>query len=369
MNSPQVSQFDFQQLNLSDLVKKALTRMNFTSPTPIQAQSLPMALAGHDLVGCAQTGTGKTAAFAIPMIEKLIKDPKSKALVLAPTRELALQISEVVQQLTHFERNVRTALIIGGCPMEKQLRQLMQSPRIIVATPGRLHDHLRRKSVNLSQFKFLVLDECDRMLDMGFEKQIHAIVQFLPNDRQTVLFSATLPPHIQNLTKKYLKNPKWVTVKAETKAPRQIKHSVISAAKKQRNGILLDQLNARKGSIIIFVNTKHGTNRLCDFLNDYGYPVTRIHGGRSQGQRNKAIEGFRSGAFRILVATDIAARGLDIPHIAHVINYDLPRDRDDYLHRIGRTARAGAEGEALCFVANEDRNLWSKIEKTMRDVN
>ncbi|MGE3974382.1 MAG: DEAD/DEAH box helicase [Bdellovibrionales bacterium] len=351
----------FASFSLPEPLLRSLVQMKFTQPTPIQSAAIPVALAGRDLIASAQTGTGKTAAFAIPIVTKLMADPQATALVLAPTRELAIQISEVIKQLSSHIRGLNSALLIGGSPMGKQFHELSQKPRIIVATPGRLNDHLGRRSVNLSQVKILVLDEGDRMLDMGFEPQIQAVLNFIPKERQVLLFSATMPERIRLLSKKYMKNPERISIGSDSKPVDKIRHSVITTTKKERNDILLDELNARTGSVIIFVNTKHGTDRLMTYLSEYGYAVTKIHGGRSQGQRNVALNGFRSKKFRILVATDVAARGLDVPHIEHVLNYDLPKDIDDYVHRIGRTARAGAAGEAICFVSPEDRNHWNKI--------
>jgi superfamily II DNA/RNA helicase len=247
--------------------------------------------------------------------------------------------------------------------MRKQLRDLMQKPSIIVGTPGRIADHLRQKSLNLTRAEIVVLDEADRMLDMGFERQINEVLRYVPKKRQTLLFSATMPDRVKQMAKKYQQNPQFLTVGAQAKPVEKIKHSIVRTSKQHKKEILLDELNAREGSVIIFVNTKHNTNRLHGHLESYGFPVTRIHGGRSQGQRNKALDGFRSGEFRILVATDLAARGLDVPHIQHVINFDLPKDVDDYVHRIGRTARAGAEGQALCLLSREDHGHWNKIAK------
>lgn len=356
---------DFARMNLPLSVHKALRQMNFEKPTPIQAAAIPLVRAGRDLIGCAQTGTGKTAAFCIPLVSRLIENPLAAALILAPTRELALQIADVLKELTSASPQLHTVLLIGGVDMQRQLRDLKKQPSVIVATPGRLTDHLRRRSVNLSQVEMLVLDEGDRMLDMGFEPQINAILKFMKVQRQTLLFSATMPEKIKKLAQRYLKNPEFISVGQEAKPAERMNHSVIQTSQSQKHDVLLDQLNARSGSVLIFVNTKHGTNRLTTFLEEYGYAVTRIHGDRSQGQRNQALQGFRSGQFRILVATDVAARGLDVPHIAHVINFDLPRDLDDYVHRIGRTARAGAQGEALCLLANEDRTHWNRIARTL----
>lgn len=360
MNSP------FEQMSLPGSLLEALKKMNFVQPTPIQEAAIPVVLEGRDLIGCAQTGTGKTGAFGIPLVARLMAKPNSGALILAPTRELALQISDVLQKLLSQHRQIRTVLLIGGVDMGKQIRDLRQSPGIIIATPGRLSDHLRRRTVNLSKVDMVVLDEGDRMLDMGFEPQINDILKSVNPDRQMLLFSATLPPKIKKLSERYLKNPAFVKVGESSPPIDRIRHLLVPVEKSKRKEVLLDHLNARAGSVLIFVNTQHGTNRLSDYLEEFGFPVTKIHGGRTQGQRNQALLGFRSGKFRIMVATDVAARGLDVPQIEHVINFDLPKDIDDYVHRIGRTARAGAEGEAICYLGNEDRNLWNRIARTYR---
>lgn len=353
----------FADMKLSPAVQKSLQTMLFKDPTPIQLKSIPVALMGKDILGCAQTGTGKTAAFGIPLVESLIQDPNSMALVLAPTRELALQIIEVLRKLAANVAHTQTVLLIGGASMRDQFRQLHRKPRIVVATPGRLMDHLRRKSISLAKVKTLVLDEADRMLDMGFAPQLEEILEHLPTERQTFLFSATLPGNIKALAKKYLSEPEAITIGSVSKPTENIKHEVIQTTVKEKNNLLLDQLNAREGSILIFVKTKQKADQIADYLQDYGFSAGRIHGDRSQSQRLSSIKAFREEKFRILVATDIAARGLDVPHIQHVINFDLPQVPEDYIHRIGRTARAGATGNAVAFVVPQDRGLWSRITR------
>lgn len=353
----------FNDFELPAALQRALEAMSFSSPTPIQAKAIPLALSKHDLIGCAQTGSGKTGAFSIPIVARLLEQAQQTALVLAPTRELAMQIGEVLNKLVLGSPQLRVALLIGGASMFRQKRSLMQRPRIIVATPGRLVDHLQQGTVNLSQTGLLVLDEADRMLDMGFAPQLKAILPHLPSERQTLLFSATLPPNIMELAARYLRNPQRVTIeKTPEEAPR-IQHTVVETSQDEKNEVLLDQLNARAGRILIFARTKHRTDRLAKFLQKYGHSVARIHGDRTQSQREAALAGFRSGQYRILVATDIAARGIDVPHIAHVINYDLPQSPEDYVHRIGRTARAGASGEAICLLVPDDRIQWRRIAR------
>ncbi len=353
----------FKTMNLPAPLERALEAMSFSVPTPIQTQAIPPAMTGRDLIGCAQTGTGKTAAFGIPLIARLIENPKKTALILAPTRELVVQIMEVLRQLCMGSNDLHCAVLIGGANIRPQIRALQRNPRIVVATPGRLIDHLNHHTVSLADVGILVLDEADRMLDMGFAPQLREILRYVPRERQTLLFSATLPDDIQQLAARILQNPIRVSVEDATKPVYKIKQSVIETTAANKNDVLVDQLNARKGSVLIFTRTKHRTERLAKYLEEYGYAVARIHGGRSQNQRTLALEGFRTGEFRVLVATDIAARGLDVPHIAHVINYDLPQVPEDYVHRIGRTARAGAEGEALCLVSPEEKGQWLRISR------
>lgn len=356
----------FNELKLPSFLMKALKKMNFERPTPIQAQAIPAALGGRDLIGCAQTGTGKTASFCVPLLTQLAQSPKSTALILAPTRELGIQILEVLKKLTEFAPEIKTTLLIGGTPMQPQMRQLQKKPRIIVATPGRLVDHLNRRSVHFRDLAFLVLDEADRMLDMGFAPQLNQILPHLPKQRQTLFFSATLPTDIENLSQKYLRDPIRITVGQVSRVQEKINQNLVQTTAGKKNDVLLDELNARSGSVLIFARTQIRTDRLARFLEEYGHAVARLHGGRTQGQRNSAVSGFRDGKFRILVATDIAARGIDISHIAHVINYDLPQATEDYVHRIGRTARGGAQGEALSLITPEDHSAWRQICRQLK---
>ncbi len=350
-------------MNLPRQLNRALETMGFVSPTPIQSQAIPVALAHHDLIGCAQTGTGKTGAFGVPLVVRLLQQPQEIALILAPTRELAVQIIEVLAKLTQYAPELTQVLLIGGTSMSAQTRALQRRPRILVATPGRLVDHLQRRAVSLQNTGVLVLDEADRMLDMGFAPQLNEILRHLPTTRQTLLFSATLPDNIMGLANRYLQNPVRVSAGQVEKPAQRIHHSVVQTTPEAKNDVLLDELNNREGSVLIFTRTKHRTDRVAKFLAKFGYAVARLHGDRTQSQRDAAIKGFRVGTFRILVATDIAARGLDIPHIAHVINYDLPQSPEDYVHRIGRTARAGAEGEAICLLVPEDQGQWRRIAR------
>jgi superfamily II DNA/RNA helicase len=359
------STLHFSELNLPEELERALADAGFEHPTPIQEQSLPHTLGGFDLIGCAQTGTGKTAAFVLPMVTRLLEDEDSLALVLAPTRELAAQILDTLKKLTTHCRHIKHTLIIGGAPYNEQVRQMRAGPRVVVATPGRLVDHLQQKTINLAKVKFLVLDEADRMFDMGFAPQINKIVAQMPKDRQTLLFSATFNKEVKTLALKSLKNPKEVFVGAPSRAASGVEQEIIETAADKKFALLLDELNKREGTVLIFTGMKHRADRLSKNLEEYGHSVTRIHGGRSMGQRKNALNDFREQRVRILVATDIAARGLDIPHVAHVINFDLPKDPEDYIHRIGRTARAGAVGHALSFVTREEKENWQKISRLL----
>ncbi len=354
---------DFGQLDLPSQLAQAIRKLEFTTPTPIQAQAIPVALAGRDIVGCAQTGTGKTAAFSIPLVAKLAVEHGKDAVILAPTRELAQQITGVLRQLTEQMPRLRPALIIGGASLRAQTQALRRHPRILVATPGRLIDHLGSKTIALDRVGFLVLDEADQMLDMGFAPQLNQILKHLPKERQTLLFSATLPEKILDLAKRFLNDPARITVGVVSRPVERIKQGVARTTADRKNDLLLDELNARKGSTLIFVRTKSRTEKLHKYLTEYGYSVERLHGGRSQSQRSVSLKAFRAGEIRILVATDIAARGLDIPHIEHVINFDLPMAPEDYVHRIGRTARAGRIGEALAILLPEDEAQWRRIQR------
>lgn len=356
---------DFLQFGLPAQLNAALERMQYSTPTPIQKQAIPLALKGHDILGSAQTGTGKTAAFGIPLVAKILNNPRGNAIVLTPTRELATQVMTVITQLLGQRSFVQAVLLIGGDSMHKQTQQLKMRPRIIVGTPGRINDHLERGNLMLNDTNFLVLDETDRMLDMGFGIQIDRIVKFLPPTRQTLLFSATIPPEIAKMAAKYQKNPERIAVGSVNTAVVKIQQEIIHVNESAKYTELNKQIAARNGSIIIFVKTKRGADRLSERLNKEGNKTDTIHGDLHQRKREKVIQGFRDMKFRILVATDIAARGLDIPHIEHVINYDLPQCPEDYIHRIGRTGRNGSEGSAICFISPDDGLKWRAIHRLM----
>lgn len=354
----------FNEMGLPPLLLKALDRLQFNTPTPIQEKAIPIALKGGDILGSAQTGTGKTAAFALPIITHLMNDPQACALILTPTRELATQVAAAIETMIPVQ-NIKMALLIGGESYHKQFKQLQAQPRIVVGTPGRVNDHLARNTLQLGRTRFLVLDETDRMLDMGFGVQIEKIVKFLPQKRQTMLFSATLPPEIVKLSSKYLYKPERVAAGSTITAAPKIQQELIHTSDADKHQNLLDQLNQRTGSVIIFVKTKYGTEKLANKLNKLQHSADAIHGDLQQRRRDRVIRDFRDQKYRILVATDVAARGLDIPHIEHVINYDLPQCPEDYIHRIGRTARAGAEGAAVNFLTPSDASKWRAIHRLM----
>ena len=356
----------FQELGLPEFLGKSLKQMNFSKPTPVQAQAIPAALEGKDVIASAQTGTGKTAGFGIPLLTFLSKNPDQTALILTPTRELAAQVLEVLRKLTGAHHLGGSVLLIGGANMGGQISALIRKPRLIIGTPGRVIDHLGRGSLNLSKAGFLVLDEADRMLDMGFAPQLEEIRKRLPTQRQTLLFSATLPDDIKSMGARYLKDPVRIAVGESTQPIAKINQMVIHTSEAKKYDELTGELNERQGSVLVFARTQSRVERLAEKLKESGFKVTRVHGGRTQSQRRQAIEQFREGSYRILAATDIAARGLDIHHIAHVINYDLPRNPEDYIHRVGRTARAGAEGASLCLLTPEDRGLWERILRLIK---
>jgi superfamily II DNA/RNA helicase len=357
---------NFKNFKLPQTVEKALAALNFQTPTPIQEQAIPVALEGRDVVGCAQTGTGKTAAFCIPILTRLLAHPGKIALVLVPTRELAQQVDLFWQQLSRGSQGMHSTLIIGGMPMFKQKKSLARRPRLIVATPGRLIDHLDQRTVRLDQVETLVLDEADRMLDMGFAPQLARIMKLMPRERQTLFFTATWAPELDRLAKSWLRDPVRVSAGTVSSAAPEVTQALIATTPQAKNSALLDELNRSEGQILVFARTKSRTDRVTRYLSEFGVSVNRLHGGRTQGQRNAAMSEFRAGRIRVLVATDIAARGIDVSTIAHVVNYDLPQSSEDYIHRIGRTGRAGAKGRAVSLITPEDRAQWGEIARLLK---
>lgn len=352
-------------LGLPPTLLTTLNNLGYLSPTPIQKEAIPLVLEGRDLLATAQTGTGKTAAFALPLIARMLTAGSGKsrpALIVTPTRELAEQIGSVLEQFT-AKTSLRTCVIIGGSSYNRQIRGLRSRPAFVVGTPGRLLDQVNQKHLRLEEFGALVIDEADRLLDMGFEPQMNALVSRLPKDRQSLLFSATLPDSIVRLANSYLRNPERVAIGAVSKPVDRIKQHVVLTTVAEKDETLIREIDKVAGSLIVFTQTKWRTEKVAKLLSKAGHKVVRIHGDRSQRQRSTAISDFREGRARILVATDIAARGIDIPDIRYVVNYDLPLCPEDYIHRIGRTARAGAEGHALAFVTPDDNRLWGRIHK------
>ena len=355
----------FEDFGLSKTLEKSILNMGFTNPTPVQEQSIPVALEGRDILGSAQTGTGKTAAFLIPLIQKLMREEVTTALVLTPTRELAKQVLDVTDELLFRQNAINTGCLIGGEKITKQLKQLKRRPRIVVGTPGRINDHLERKSLKLNNVKYLVLDETDRMLDMGFGVQIDRILKHIPKVRQTLMFSATLPDQIVKLSTKYLITPKRISIGKTNIVATNIDNEIIKIKKEDKYQLLLEQIEKRKGTVLIFVKTKHSTVKMVKKLSDDYFRSEPLNGNLRQSKRDTVMKKFREKKFRIMVATDIAARGLDVPHIEHVINYDLPQLAEDYIHRLGRTGRANAVGSAVTFVSTKELDKWNEIERML----
>jgi ATP-dependent RNA helicase DeaD len=345
---------NFSDFDLPKELQATLAKMQFTTPTPIQSEAIPVALAGQDILGSAQTGTGKTAAFLLPIITKLMESNNETALILTPTRELAKQIFDFANLL--LERNkIRAALLIGGAPIFLQLRQLSMGARLIIGTPGRVNDHIGRNELLLKNTKFLVLDETDLMLDMGFSEQINDILEYMPPQRQTLLFSATLPDQILKLSEKYLVNPKRIAIGKVTNVASNIVEDIVYTTREGKYDELVKALDHKTGTIIVFVKTKMDAEHIAKKLQKEKHKVDFLHGGLRQSRRDRVTKLFRTKGFRIMIATDVAARGLDIPHIEHVINYDMPESHEDYIHRIGRTARAAASGCALSLITSKHR--------------
>ena len=355
----------FAELKLSPKALQALEHAGFEHPTPIQAQAIPHALGGRDVIGTAATGTGKTAAFLLPIVERLSGKTGTRALVLAPTRELALQIESELQRFGRG-RHVRGAAIIGGVAMGPQTQALRERREVIVATPGRLIDHLQQGSARLDLVEILVLDEADRMLDMGFAPQLARIMALVPRNRQTMLFSATMAGEVAEFARKHLRDPVRVEVSRSGTTAERAEQRVFLASQQEKLPLLLALLEGDKLSTLVFTRTRRRADRVAKGVERAGHRVARIHADRSQGQRRAALDGFKDGQFRVLVATDIAARGIDVAEIGHVVNFDLPHLPEDYVHRIGRTARMAASGRASSFAAPEEVDLLRGIERLTR---
>jgi ATP-dependent RNA helicase RhlE len=357
----------FSQFTLSPALQARLDANKFVTPTPVQAQAIPPALEGRDVLATAQTGTGKTLSFLIPIIEMLLKTPErnaAQALILLPTRELAMQVETAFKTIR--PSNLMTvALVVGGMQERAQLDAIRRGARLIVSTPGRLEDYIKRKLVRLDQVKILVLDEVDRMLDMGFQPAIARIATMLPAARQTLCYSATLEGSVKEVARKYLNSPVRIEIGSVLKPAENVELRTFEVEQNQKQELLEHLLGSEQGSFLVFVRTKHGADRVARRLTRSGWSATQIHGDRSQSQRNAALRSFSEGRHRVLVATDVAARGIDVANIAHVVNYDLPKEAEDFVHRIGRTGRASAKGVASTFAAAGERNELRKIERTL----
>ncbi|MFA6603259.1 MAG: DEAD/DEAH box helicase [Patescibacteria group bacterium] len=350
----------FTELAIAPKLQAAISCLGFTKPTPIQLKAIPLALEGHDLIGIAQTGTGKTLAFGLPMVQR-IAQLKARALVVAPTRELAQQIEEM---LMCFGKSIglRTAVLIGGAAIGPQKKALFANPHVIVGTPGRIIDHLEQRTLDLTKVKVLVLDEADRMLDMGFLPQIKRILQSVPSDRQTLLFSATMPEAVTRIAERWMKNPQRIEVAPAGTPAELVEHQLYVVRPDQKLRLLRWLLDQYKGTALVFTRTRYAAKRVCGVVRDMGHTAAEIHSDRSQIQRKEALDGFKSGKYRILVATDIAARGIDVFGIELVINYDTPENPEDYIHRIGRTGRAGQKGKAITMAMPDQGGEVRDIE-------
>lgn len=354
----------FYGLGIAPKILELLDKMKFTTPTPIQSKAIPIGVEGSDIIGIAQTGTGKTLAFGIPMIQRLAQS-QGRGLVLVPTRELALQVDETIQKLSR-PFGMRTAVLIGGASMFNQVQILRRNPRVIIATPGRLNDHLNQRTIRLDDANIFVLDEADRMLDMGFAPQIERIMKYLPKEKQTMLFSATIPEKIFKMASTHMKLPVSVEIARSGTAADNIIQELFIIKKEEKSRLLVKLLREYRGTVLLFSRTKRGASRIMMGLRSAGFSAAEIHSNRSLNQRREALEGFKSGKYRILVATDIAARGIDVKGIELVINYDLPDDAENYVHRIGRTGRAGQNGRAISFATPDQRGDVKNIERLMR---
>jgi len=356
----------FAELLLAPELLRAVADAGYTTPTPIQARAIPLILKGRDIMGLAQTGTGKTAAFTLPIVQRLIGGPRrARALVLAPTRELALQVRESFAKYASHS-GLEIAVVYGGVPLAPQEQALRAGVDVIVATPGRLLDHMERQNVAFDDLEVLVLDEADRMLDMGFAPQLNRIVADIPKYRQTLLFSATMPPEVEALARKYLRKPIVVQVGMRTQAASTVTHAVYPVPRDRKSELLVELLRHKElDSVLVFTRTKHGADKIVRKLDSEGISSLAMHSEKSQGQRTDALDQFKKGTIRVLVATDIAQRGLDIAGISHVINYDVPAQAEDYVHRIGRTGRAAATGDAFTFMAADEISMVRLIERTL----
>ncbi|MDO8530534.1 MAG: DEAD/DEAH box helicase [bacterium] len=357
----------FSDLGIDQEILTILEKLDFKIPTPIQHKAIPVAIQGNDVIGIAQTGTGKSLAFGIPMIQRLMTMQNKKGLVILPTRELANQINETLIKIGRG-LGLKTAVLIGGASMYQQVQSLRYNPHIIIGTPGRINDHINRRTLNLSTVAILVLDEADCMLDMGFAPQIKEILQTVPKERQTMLFSATMPDGIIKLATTYMKMPVRVEIARPGTMAERVEHELFFVKKDQKGKLLEKLLGEYRGSMLVFCRTKHAAKKICRNILDKNFKAAEIHSNRSLNQRKEALDGFKSGKYRVLVATDIASRGIDVKGIEVVVNYDIPEGAGDYVHRIGRTGRAGMTGKAITFAGRDQRNKVREIERLIRST-
>jgi ATP-dependent RNA helicase RhlE len=356
----------FDSLGLRPEVLEAVRAVGYTHPTPIQREAIPLALKGRDLIGLAQTGTGKTAAFTLPIIDRLLDGPRrTRVLILTPTRELAVQVEESFARYSK-STGLKVLPVYGGVALDPQEKILRAGVDVVVATPGRLLDHLERQNVVFDDLEVLVLDEADRMLDMGFAPQLNRIVAQIPKYRQTLLFSATMPPEVEALARNYLRKPLVVQVGRRSMAASSVTHAVYPVPREKKSALLVELLReSAMDSVLVFTRTKHGADRVVRHLEKGGIQATAMHADKTQAQRTRALDDFKAGTVRVLVATDIAQRGLDISGISHVINYDVPQQPEDYIHRIGRTGRAAATGDAYTFMSTDEIAMVRTIERLL----
>ena len=357
----------FGGLGIAPKMLEVLAQLNFKTPTPIQRKAIPIAIEGKDIVGIAQTGTGKTLALGIPMIQRIFQLNKGKGLIILPTRELALQSNEMLLKIGR-PFGLKTAVLIGGSSIGQQIQAIRNRPHIIIGTPGRVIDHLKQKTLSFHDVTVLVLDEADCMFDMGFAPQIKQILQLTSKDRQTMLFSATMPENIVKIATSHMKLPVRVEIARQGTGAEKVEHELFVVKKDQKNRLLDKLLVEYKGSVLVFCRTKFGAKKICRDIRNMGISTAEIHSNRSLAQRREALDGFKMGKYRVLVATDIASRGIDVKGIELVINYDLPESAGDYVHRIGRTGRAGMAGRAISFVMIEQRNKIREIERLMQSM-
>lgn len=359
------AQESFYGLGIAPGLLSVIDGLKYTVPTPIQHKAIPSGIEGKDIIGIAQTGTGKTLAFGIPMVQRLASQPQGRGLVLVPTRELALQVNEALVQLVPAFK-MKTVVIIGGESMHAQVQRLRASPRIIIATPGRLLDHLSQRLIQLNDISILVLDEADRMLDMGFLPQINRILQILPRERQTMLFSATMPASIVKIASQHMRLPVRTEIAPSGTAAELVSQELFVVRREMKGQLLGELLKKYHGSVLLFVRTRRAARKAAGVLRQMGHAAAEIHADRSLAQRKDALRGFKTGEYRILVATDIAARGIDVTGIELVVNYDLPDDPENYVHRIGRTGRAGQTGHAITLATPDQGQDVRKIEQIIR---